>query len=247
MVGFSACMTKKKMARLKQEYEIFRTGLDSLGKVPKWEERVILPGDKITFSINTESVNGSQVEVFNNGKDLSYTVFDDSTILVAFVGRVKIAGMNRNRAVELLKKELSKYIKNPVVQMQPLEIQIVVFGQAEKQMVVSMPEKEANLLKALTLAGGVNQFSKRDSVIVIRETEGERKFIVVDLRNIKDFYASQAYKLENNDVVFIKPNDYYYKQLKNSETVINLGRLAPVTVLLGILFFVIPIWTAFSR
>jgi polysaccharide export outer membrane protein len=245
--GFSSCMTKKKLARLKNEYEVFRIGLDSLGNVKEWKERDILPGDKITLNINTESINTSQVEIFNFGKDLSYVVADDSTITIPLAGKVKIAGLNRSNAALRIKNEMAKFIKNPYVSIQPLEVNIIVMGQVDRQQVVSMPEKEANILRALTLAGGLNQFSKRDSVFVIRESDKVRKLISIDFRDAKTVYASEGFKLQNNDIVMIKPNDYFYKQVRNSENSINLGRITPVTTILGIFFLLIPIYSILSR
>lgn len=247
MFGFSACMTKKKLDNMKTSYEIFRTGLDSLGSVPMWEERIILPGDVLSIVIATESLNISQVEVFGNGRENKYSVTNDTSIIIPIIGKIKIGGNNRITATQIIKNELAKVIKNPIVQIQPLEIQVLVFGQSERQLVVSIAEKEANLLKALTLAGGVNQFSKRDSLLVIREKGGTRKVIPVDLRDAQKFYASEAYRLENNDVILVKPNDYFYKQIKNTENTINLGRLTPLTTILGIFFFLLPVWSFLTR
>lgn len=241
MVGFSACMTKKKLARLKEEYQIFRTNMDSLGTVEKWEERKIREGDRLFISIKTESLNTEQLTVFENGKDQEYLVNSKGYILMPYLDSISVVGKTRMQIVDTIKIKISRFIKNPFVAIRPLDIHVKILGQIEKQGLLVMPENDATVINAIAQAGGVNQFAKRDSILIIRELNGERKLLVVDLRDGRGVFNSDAYRLQNNDLLIVPSNKIYYKQLRNVETNVGLGALTPISTVLGILFITIPL------
>lgn len=241
--GFSSCMTKKKLARLKNEYQILYKGLDSLGTVKKWSPRKIKAGDRVSIQIKTESLNSEQIAIFENGKEVDYIIGSDGTISLPILGKVFLAGLTRNEAVELVKKSASKYIKDPYVSIKPLDIQVKVIGEFERQGIISLPENDATLINAISQVGGFKQFSKRDSIYVIRETDSLRNLYVVDFRNASAVYNSSVFQLQQNDVIYVQPNTVFFKSLRNSENNIAIAALNPITAVLGILFFTIPIIT----
>lgn len=247
MVGFSACMTKKKLARLKAEYQILRTGMDSLGAVQAWEERKFRPGDRVLVSIKTQSLNEQQLTFFDGGKEMDYTVSDDSTISLPLIGSINVCQYNRPQLTNLIKNKAASFVKDPFVLIRPVQIQVKVLGQVERQGLFTIAENDATLSSVLAQVGGVSQFARRDSIVVIRDIEGELKTYYVDIRDGKSFFNSPVYRLHQNDIIVINPNDYFFKNSRNQENAVNLGRLTPVTAILGILFFILPIYTIFFR
>jgi polysaccharide export outer membrane protein len=238
-----SCMTKKKLAKLKNEYQILYKGLDSLGEVKKWSPRRIKTGDRITIQIKTESLNSEQIAIFENGKEVDYIVGLDSTVVLPILGSLKVAGLTRSEAVDIVKKSAAKFIKDPYVSIRPLDIQVKVIGEFEKQGIISLPENDATLINAISQVGGFKQFSKRDSIYVIRETDSLRSLYVVDFRSASAVYNSNVFQLQQNDVIYVQPNTVFFKSLRNSENNIAIAALNPITAILGILFFSIPIIT----
>lgn len=247
MVGFSACMTKKKLARLKAEYQILRTGMDSLGAVQAWEERKFRPGDRVLVSIKTQSLNEQQVSFFDAGKEMDYAVSDDSTISLPLIGSINVCQYNRPQLTKVIKNKAASFIKDPFVQIKPVQIQVKVLGQAERQGQFTIPETEATLSSILAQVGGVSLFARRDSIAVIRESEGLRKTYYVDIRDGKSFFNSPVYRLQHNDIVVVNPSDYFFKSYRNQENTVNLGRVTPIATILGLTFFIIPLITIFRR
>lgn len=247
MVGFSACMTKKKLARLKAEYQILRTGMDSLGTVQAWEERKFRPGDRVLVSIKTQSLNEQQLSFFDGGKEMDFTVSDDSTISLPLIGSINVCQYNRPQLTSVIKNKAASFVKDPFVLIKPVRIQVKVLGQVERQGSFEITENEATVSSVLAQVGGISQFARRDSIAVIRETEGLRKTYYVDIRDGKSFFNSPVYRLQHNDIVVINPNDYFFKNSRNQENAVNLGRLTPVSTVLGVLFFIIPIYTILFR
>ena len=87
------------------------------------------------------------------------------------------------------------------------------------------------LLKALGLAGDITIYGKKDNVLVIRETQGNKKVKHVDL-NSKDFLTSPYYYLLPNDVVYVEPN-------KDKVASVGRGRQLVPAILSGLSVVVI--------
>lgn len=229
------------MERLKSEYQVFRTGLDSLGTVSKLRERNIQSGDKLFISIKSESLIEQYVNLFDDGASIEYPLDDDGFINMPLIGKIKVLGLARTEVEKIVKSKLAPFIKDPFVSIKPLTIQIKVIGQVDKQNVIVLPENEANLVTVLANVGGLQNYARRDSILVIREQNGNRQLINVDLRDANKFFNSPAFQLQNNDVVVVQANDYFFKNYRNQEIATNMGRITPYLAILGILFIIIPV------
>ncbi|MFR9522750.1 MAG: SLBB domain-containing protein, partial [Rikenellaceae bacterium] len=111
--------------------------------------------------------------------------------------------------------ELSNYIKeellerglinDPVVTVQFQNFQVSVIGEVTRPGSFSISSDRVTIFDALSLAGDMTIYGKRDNVMVIREQDGERTISVVDLRR-GDILDSPFYYLQQNDVVYVEPN-----------------------------------------
>ena len=61
------------------------------------------------------------------------------------------------------------------------------------------------LLEALSMAGDLTIYGRRDRVAVIREKDGKRTILMHDLRS-SDIFNSPCYYLQQNDIVYVEPN-----------------------------------------
>ena len=74
-----------------------------------------------------------------------------------------------------------------------------VLGEVKSAGAYSLDRDRLTLLGGrLGLAGDLTIYGKRDGVWVIREEDGQRKMIKVDLRSM-DFLKSPAYYVQQND------------------------------------------------
>ncbi|MDD4515297.1 MAG: polysaccharide export protein, partial [Massilibacteroides sp.] len=69
----------------------------------------------------------------------------------------------------------------------------------------SITTDRVTLLEALSMAGDLTIYGKRDRVAVIRETDGKRTILYHDLRSA-DLFRSPCYYLQQNDIVYVEPN-----------------------------------------
>ena len=95
------------------------------------------------------------------------------------------------------------------------------------------------LLDALSMAGDLTIQGCRETVMVIRETDNGRITYMVNLKSGKELVSSPVYYLQQNDVVYVEPNDYRSRQttvngnrLRSSSFWISLASLAISVILL---------------
>ncbi len=60
------------------------------------------------------------------------------------------------------------------------------------------------LPEALSIAGDITIFGKRDNILIIRDENGKKIFGRINL-NTRELYSSPFYYLHSNDVVYVEP------------------------------------------
>ena len=86
-----------------------------------------------------------------------------------------------------------------------MNFQISVLGEVSRPGTYNVSGDKINLLQALSLAGDMTIFGRRDNIQVTREENGKRHIYVVDVRD-SDLYSSPAYYLRQNDIIYVEPN-----------------------------------------
>lgn len=140
-----------------------------------------------------------------NPERSGYLVDANGNVQLPVLGRIKLAGLNRMEATELLQEKLSAYINNPVVNMQILNFKVTVLGEVGNPGTFKIPNERITLLEAIGLAGDLKITGVRKNIMVIRDNNGEKQEFRVDLRD-KELFNSPVYYLQQNDVVYVEPN-----------------------------------------
>ena len=63
------------------------------------------------------------------------------------------------------------------------------------------------LIDALSRAGDLTIYGKRQSVLLTREENGKLMSYRIDLTDPQKLYNSPAYYLRQNDMIYVEPND----------------------------------------
>ncbi len=139
---------------------------------------------------------------------MGYSVNTDGTIDFPVLGKVKVAGLNRWEVASKIKQELDGrgLLKDAVVIVEFLNFKISVLGEVARPGTYTISGDRINIFEALSLAGDLTIFGKRDCVRVSREQNGMRKVFVLDLRDSDVLVNEEAYYLQQNDVVYVEPN-----------------------------------------
>ncbi|MCF8461749.1 MAG: polysaccharide export protein [Flavobacteriales bacterium] len=181
----------------------------SVQQIAQSFEAVIHPGD--ILSIHVSSLSPEASSFFNvigedSDKEVANTYLVDGlgNIEMPLIGEVPVTGLSGHRAKTAIKERLEKYLVNPTVNVRIRNFKITVLGEVNQPGVYTIPNEKVTLIEALGLAGDLSIFGKRLNVLLIREENGQRKFVKIDLRS-KDFFQSEHYYLHNNDIVYVEP------------------------------------------
>ncbi|MEK6493896.1 polysaccharide biosynthesis/export family protein [Myroides odoratimimus] len=134
-----------------------------------------------------------------------YLVDSDGNIEFPVLGTIKIGGKSKKEAVEILTKQISQYINNPIVNMRIMNYKVTVQGEVNKPGVHTINSERLTLAEAIALSGDLTVYGKRDNILLIREIDGRRVPIRVDMTKA-DFMVSPYYYLNQNDIVYVEPN-----------------------------------------
>ncbi len=155
----------------------------------------------------------------------TYLIDQTGHIEFPIVGNVKLVGLTRLEATELLKEKIQVYVKDPIVNIKIVNFKITVLGEVKNPGTFQIENERITLLEALGLAGDMTIFGERENVLVIRERDGKKTYTRVDLTTDQVFKSS-VYYLSQNDVVYVEPNGDRINQSKSNLTQIVLPVIA---------------------
>lgn len=142
----------------------------------------------------------------------TYLVDNNGEIDFPVIGSIKVQGLSRLEATELLKDKLSAYIVNPGVNITFANFKITVLGEVNRPGTFNLPQERVTIFEALGLAGDMTIKGVRSNVLVMREKNGEKELHRLNL--LTDSVINSPYfYLAQNDVVYVEPNT---SQVRNS-------------------------------
>lgn len=216
---FSSCGSKRNLS-------YFKDLPDSVAlqtTVPDIPETKIQAGDILRITANT--LNPESNVLFNSGtlqmpdsrnNNVStsdqlaaegYLVDKQGFINFPVIGQVKLGGLTREEARQEMVKQLTNYVKNPIVNVRFLNFKVTVIGEVTKPSTFMIPNEKVTILEALGMAGDMTPFGRRDNVLLIREEKGERTMVKLDIGK-KDLMNSPYFYLRQNDVIYVEPTKY---------------------------------------
>jgi polysaccharide biosynthesis/export protein len=183
-------------------------------------EPVIQSNDLLSISVT--SLNPEASEVFNtlnsnNARSANttstisqapgYLVDTDGNIKFPYLGNIRAAGLTKKTLQEGIKEELvkRKLLLDPIIDIRYLNYKVSVLGEVARPSLLTVPNERITLLEALSLAGDLTIYARRDNILLIREEEGKKKLTRIDLTN-NDLFTSPYYYLKTNDIVYVEPN-----------------------------------------
>ena len=138
---------------------------------------------------------------------LGYLVDQNGDIDFPILGKIHVEGLTRMQVTELIKQKLMSedLIKDPIVTVQFLNFKVSVMGEVTRPGTFDISGDRITMLEALSMAGDLTIYGRRDRVAVIREKDGKRRILYHDLRS-SDIFQSPCYYLQQNDIVYVEPN-----------------------------------------
>ena len=144
-----------------------------------------------------------------------YLVDNEGRINFPVLGTLKVGGLTKSQAEQLIVNNLKPYMKEtPIVTVRMANYKISVLGEVARPGTFTITNEKVNLLEALAMAGDMTVHGVRDNVKLIRETaSGKQEIHTLDL-NKAETILSPYYWLQQNDVIYVTPNK---AQARNSD------------------------------
>jgi len=209
---FSSCASRRDVVYFQNSDQISES--DS-GQKDGDYKTIIKQNDNLYVTVS--AVNPDAVAVFNmiplnrygnstTSLDvMGYLVDQKGNINLPLVGEIHVAGLNRRDATQLLQKEISKFVADPVVNIRILNYNISILGEVNRPGLYTVTDERISIPQAIALAGDLTIYGERHNVQLIRMENGERKFYYFDLTS-PDIFSSPNYYLLQNDILYVAPN-----------------------------------------
>lgn len=150
-----------------------------------------------------------------------FIVDQNGAIQLPLISSVKLEGLTVIEARELIQSKLLAYLKEPVVSLRIVNLKISVLGDVLKPGVYPIQNEKVSVMEALSLAGDLSITAVRDNVLLIREIEGKRQYIRLNMQS-REIFTSPYYYLQNNDVLYIQPSKAKYASVDSSYRNVSL-------------------------
>lgn len=168
-----------------------------------------------------------------NGDVSGYTLDTKGYIDFPVLGRLYVAGMTKSEIASFIKKRLmdENLINDPVVTVEFMNLYYSILGEVNSPGKYMITKDQITLLEAISMAGDLTIYGKRDAVFVVREEDGQRVTHWVDLRT-QDLFHSPVYYLKQNDVIYVQPN-----KVRAGQSTINENSVKSVSLWISIASF----------
>lgn len=179
-------------------------------------EAVIAPYDQLYINVMSSDLKNSDLATpFNQninqgqmqgGVNMQgYLVDVDGNIDLPTLGRMHVAGLTRLQLQDSLVHMLQTggYIPDPYVNVRFANFKIFFLGNGGGR-VITIPNERCTFLEALALAGGLDNYTRRDRIAVMREINGKMVMRYLDPRS-SDVFNDPFFMLQQNDFI-IMPN-----------------------------------------
>ena len=201
----TSCVTSKKVRYLADmpNYGVPLNERFEATIVPYDELRIYVMGDgKNEELVKPFNVFGSVGNTANQQSRMGYLVDVDGNIEFPVLGELHVAGLTRLQLQDMISEQLKSngYLNNPNVMVRFLNFKVFVLG-TESGKVLNITEERCTFLEALAMAGGLDLYTRRDRIGVMREVKGRMVIHYLDPRST-DVFNDDFFLLQQNDIIF---------------------------------------------
>jgi len=224
MMLSTSCVTSKKVRYLQ---DMPREGMP----LNEDFEVTVSPYDELSIVVLS---NGSEEELlkpFNAFAEVTYLVDGKGDIQFPVLGNLHVEGLTRLQLEDTISAHLIRngHLKKPMVQARFMNFR-VFFLTSDGGYVVNVANERCTFLEALAMSGGLDFYTRRDRIGVMRVVDGKRVVHYLDPRSTAIF-DDDFFLLQQNDIIFTEETRFsFFKENFSSVTML----LSSVTSLVSI-------------
>lgn len=216
-------------------------------------EYVLKPGDILYVSIksispevnllfNPESSmegNSSQGYMKYNTPSgaylFGYEIDAEGNIKLPMLGKIKLSGVSLSQVENVVQKKTDEFLKDAIVKVKLLNFKVTVTGEVRSPGTYYNYNNSITVIEALAMANGNTDFASINKLMVVRPFPEGNKTYILDL-SYKSIYLSEAFYLQPNDYVIVRPDKYKNFQLNSQAYSLVFSSMS---ILLAVLGFVL--------
>ena len=194
--------------------------------ISKTLEATVAPFDELRIQVVTKSgQNEELLKPFNqlhnsalsggysntgNGSLGGYLVDARGNIQFPVLGDLHVAGLTRLQLQDTIAANIIRngYLSDPLVVARFANFK-VFFLSSSGGKVISIPNERCTFLEALAMAGGLDWYTRRDRIGVMREVNGQRVIHYLDPRST-EIFNDDFFVLQQNDIIFTEERSYKF-------------------------------------
>ena len=148
---------------------------------------------------------------------IAYTVDEQGTIEFPILGKISVAGKTRKEVASYIQERLisRKLVSDPIVTVEYVNLGVNVLGEVNKAGHIDITKDHFTIADAIAYAGDLTINGNRENVMVRRQVDGENQIYYIDLTRMQSMLESPAYYLQQNDLIYVSPND---KRMRESQS-----------------------------
>ena len=206
-----SCVTNKKLTYLQYEgipSDTIVAVIPSEYKVLPYDNlfiRVVTPDPKWSEMFNTLPTTTYSVSVTEQSADMiSYPVDGSGAILLPYAGKIFVAGKTLSAITSEVETALKGYIADAAVTVKMINNYVSLLGEVTRPGRYPIYKDRLNIFQALAMGGDLSDYSNRQKVQVIRQTQGGniiKEFSLTD----RSIMSSEFFYVMPNDVIYAMP------------------------------------------
>lgn len=161
------------------------------------------PGDKLNIMVTQDPELANTVQ-----NQEPFIVRPDGKVSFPLVGEIDTSGMTVTQFTEVLREGLSRYIVNPDVSVNIVQlgaVRVYVFGEVNRPGVYELT-KSHRVVDAIGAAYGFNWDTSKKKIFLIHQDEPDKP-IAIDLNHILETGdMSQNYEMREGDILYLTKN-----------------------------------------
>lgn len=228
----TSCVSYKDVVYFNNLPDSLKIQLDTL-RIPA---KTIQVNDILEISVGGENEKTVQyIQTYFTGQSVLKIMVDiDGNIELPKIGKFHVAGLSKEGVKEIITNAYKEYLIDPIVQINLSSFHFTVIGEVKSPGIFDIQAEKVSILEALGMAGDLTTYSQRERIKIIREQNGNRNVISLDI-NDKAILNSPDYYIQRYDIIYVAPKEI--KQVNENVQRITpyLGLVSAVLALVAII------------
>lgn len=212
---FTSCVTKKHVRYLQ---DMPKEGMP----INEYLEATVAPYDELRIYVLSNTgkddelvkpfnvLGGNLSQNSNTQQGYGYLVDPNGNIQFPVLGKVHLEGLTRLQVQDTIAAQLisNGYLKDPLVVARFMNFKVYMLTSSGGK-VLNIANERCTFLEALAMAGGLDWYTRRDRIGVMREVDGRRVVHYLDPRSTAIF-DDEFFLLQQNDIIFTEERPYKF-------------------------------------